>query len=169
MNNRKSIVERLHLPIALILCWAFVWQAAAQRTNLRDNIYIGFEPSHSDWIYACGEDVDIAVSVRQHFCPVPNATITYEWGADTRSAEDTQTLSLGASGVANLVLKGLPQPGFKTLQVKTTLNGKEYMNLIKIAFSPDKMEPTTPLPKDFTKYWDKCIAKAREIPLEPKK
>ena len=79
-----------------------------------------------------------------------------------------KTLTLGDSGVEHLILKGSPTPGFKTLQVTTEVDGKEYTNLIKIAFSPDKLAPTTPLPKDFTRYWDKCIAKAREVPLEPK-
>lgn len=142
--------------------------SAAQRTNLRDNLYIGFEPNHADWIYEIGEDVKVELSLRQHFCPVPNITLHCEWGVDQREAEKTFDVKVGKSGLETITLKGSKVPGFKTLQVSAELDGKTYTNLIKVAFSPDKLQPTAIVPKDFDQYWQKAIDKARQVPLLPR-
>ncbi|MCQ2335206.1 MAG: acetylxylan esterase [Paludibacteraceae bacterium] len=134
---------------------------------MRDNIYIGFEPSHTDWVYALGEDVKVEVSLREHYCPVPNVVLHCEWGPEMRAAETTFDVQLGKSGVEVLTLKGAKTPGFKTLQISAEWKGKTYSNIIKIAFAPDRMQPTATLPKDFSEFWADAIDKARQVPLLP--
>lgn len=157
---KKAVISLLLLSLCLTCSWA-------QRTNLRDNLYIGFVPNHADWVYSCNEDVQIEVSLRQHFCPVPNVILHCEWGPDQRAPEDTFSVQMGESGMQTLVLKGAVTPGFKTLQVKAEFEGKTYSNLIKMAFDPHLLSPTATLPTDFQKFWDDAIAKAREVPLNP--
>lgn len=151
----------------LLLALGSLSPACAQRTNLRDNIYIGFEPNHADWTYTCGEEVRVEVSARRHFCPVSNVTLRCEWGPDQRAADEVRTIAVGESGIDTLVLSGSATPGFKTLQVSAEVDGKTYTNLIKVAFEPDHLQPTTPLPDDFMDFWQGAISQAREVPLLP--
>ena len=138
-----------------------------QKTNQRDYVSIRFAPSHADWVYAVGEQVEIEVAPICHYVPVPNIEMTYSWGPELRPAETEGRIFSGKDGEVCLSLQGLNEPGFKTLTVSVEVGGKTYTNYINLAFAPEEIEPTTQLPKDFQRFWKQTIAKCREIPLEP--
>lgn len=151
--------------MALVACTALL--AFAQRTDQKDYVSVRFAPSHADWIYAVGEEVVIDVTPICHYMPLAKTDLSYTWGPELRPVEVQKTISSGKTGTVSLRLSGLKEPGFKTLTVSLEYEGKTYTNYINLAFAPDRIQPTTRLPKDFRQFWDNTIAKARELPLEP--
>ena len=139
----------------------------SQLRNTRDYITIALEPNHSDWVYASNEEVLITLSVRRHYCAMPNIDVRCEWGKELRDAERQWTINTGKNGEVQLKLKGQKEPGFKTLMAKVTYDGKEYTNYINVAFLPNQIEPTVPNPEDFDDFWAKAVADVRRVPLQP--
>ncbi|MGM9809610.1 MAG: acetylxylan esterase [Paludibacteraceae bacterium] len=152
---------------SLLLCLGLSLGLAAQKTNLRDYVSIRFIPNHADWVYAVGEDVEIEVAAIRHYVPIPAAEVHYEWGMEQREPEKADILHTGKQGMHRLHLSGATQPGFKTLTASVEVDGKTYTNSINLAFAPDEIRPTTPLPADFETFWQASIEQARRVPLRP--
>ena len=153
--------------LSLFLCLALTLALSAQKTNLRDYVSIRFVPNHSDWVYAVGEEVEIEIAAVRHYVPIPNAEVRYEWGMEQHDAETKASLRTGNNGVQKLRLAGAKQPGFKTLTASVDIDGQSYTNSINLAFAPDKIVPTTPLPADFEAFWQQTISQSRQVPLKP--
>ena len=69
-----------------------------------------------------------------------------------------------------LTLKGkMTKPGFYRVDVTAYVDGKEYKGACGAAFSPEKIYPTTVMPKNFSTYWQKAIEQARQTDLMPTK
>ena len=64
------------------------------------------------------------------------------------------------SGISLLV------PGFITLHIWFTFEGKTYEKKINTAVSPELIEPVTPLPEDFFNFWEGLKAESDSIPLD---
>lgn len=151
----------------ILLALLVVLPAMSQLRNTRDYITVALEPNHTDWVYASGEEVQITLSVRRHYCAMPDMEVACEWGKELREAEKTWTVNTGRKGEIVLKLKGQKEPGFKTLTAKVTYDGKQYTNTINVAFTPDQIEPTVPNPDDFDAFWAKAVADVRRVPLQP--
>ena len=151
----------------LLLCFMLSLGLAAQKTNLRDYVSIRFIPNHADWVYAVGEEVEIEVAAVRHYVPIPDVEVRYEWGMEQQEAEKNGTLRMGKSGIQRVRLAGATQPGFKTLTASVEVEGKTYSNSINLAFAPEDIRPTTPLPADFETFWQESIEQARRVPLRP--
>lgn len=152
---------------SLLLFLALSLTVSAQKTNQRDYVSIRFVPNHGDWVYDVGEEVEIEVAAVRHYVPVPEAEVRYTWGMEQREAEKKGVVKTGKSGVQTLRLSGSHEPGFKTLTASVEVGGKTYTNSINLAFAPDKIVPTTPLPADFEAFWQESIEQARRVPLRP--
>lgn len=150
------------LLLLLVSCICF-----AQRTNTRDYVSLELIPDHADWIYKTGETVVIQVTPKLHYSAMANTSLHYTWGPEIRPVEEEKDANSGRSGSISLRLKGSKVPGFKKLTVSTEYEGKTYTNWINIAFEPENIQPTVPLPNDFRSFWDDQIARARKTPLEP--
>ena len=91
------------LTLFMIFASAF---ALAQRTNTRGYVTIELTPDHADWTYSTGENVQIQVTPKLHYMPMPNAQVHYSWGPEIRPAEEEKDLSVGKSGSVSLKLRG---------------------------------------------------------------
>ena len=156
---RKSFFLLLFLALSLAL--------AAQKNDRRDYVSVRFVPDHANWVYAVGEEVEIEVAAVRHYVPVPDVEVRYSWGMEQREPEQEGVVQTGKSGVQTLRLSGAREPGFKTLTARVEIGGKTYTNSINLAFSPDAIRPTTPLPEDFEAFWKESIEQARRVPLRP--
>ena len=152
---------------SLFLCLVLSLGLAAQKTNLRDYVSIRFIPNHADWVYTVGEEVEIEVAAVRHYVPIPDAEVHYTWGMEQRDAEKVGTMHTGKQGVQRLRLAGAKQSGFKTLSASVEVDGKTYSNSINLAFAPEDIRPTTPLPADFEAFWQESIEQVRRVPLRP--
>ena len=150
-----------------MLCLLVAGMAGAQKVNQRDYISMRLVPNHADWVYEVGEEVEIEVAAIRHYVPIPNIDLQWEWGMEQRQPSAEGIVSSGKKGVQVLRLKGAAEPGFYTLQVGVSIDGKAYHNSINIAFAPEQIQPTAVLPADFDTFWEQSVAIARSVPLKP--
>lgn len=62
----------------------------------------------------------------------------------------------------------MQQPGFLSCEVRATVDGFSYRNLINIAYDCEQIRPTTLIPKDFHSFWNDQIRRMREYPMKQK-
>lgn len=122
-------------------------------------------PNHADWNYTTGETATVTVTVLKEGVPVKNALVYYETGGELLPADKKDKVSL-AEGTGKIVLGTSAQPGFRYLRTRATIDGKAYWGEIKLAFSPEKIQPTVELPADFTAFWDSAKADAAKVPVD---
>lgn len=147
----------------LCLCPAFLF---AQRSNIKDYVRIEIVPSHDNWTYIVGEKAHFTVRVVRANVPVKDVPLTYEIGPEKMKPALTGKSDLRKGSL--LIDAGtMKSPGFMTCLCKTEVDGIKYSNYVNIGFSPEKIEPTTTLPKDFSAFWDKAKAENAQIPMEP--
>lgn len=153
--------------VFVIACLAFCGAGMAQKTQQRQYVTIVMTPDHDDWLYRCGEKVGITLRVMQFDVELKNQDLSYEWGMEMSPAEEKKEINTGKTGIVKLTLKGSAQPGFKTCMAKVKVGDREYTNYINVGFEPEKIQPTAECPKDFMKFWEKQLAKARKTELAP--
>ncbi len=148
----------------IVLLLFVVCNAAFTVAQIRGTQYtVNISPDHKDWNYKVGETVEFSVSVLDNGTLVDNASIVYEMGPEMYPTEKKEmTLKDGT-----VKLKGsMKKPGFYRLTVTARIKGKEYKELCAVAFSPEKIQPTTKCPADFDEFWNNTIANARNTALE---
>jgi cephalosporin-C deacetylase-like acetyl esterase len=63
----------------------------------------------------------------------------------------------------------MKQPGFYRVDVTAHVGGKDYKGACGAAFSPEQLQPSTVMPKDFSDFWQNAIQEARKTELDPTK
>ncbi len=152
----------------LVLLYAFLYLnyiSFAQPTEKYIKIMIA--PDHSNWSYNVGEKVKFTVSVLRSGIPVKDAKIRYEIAPEKMEPIKSETLTL-ANGQKTIEGGTLKNPGFLRCIVYAQIDGKEYKGLATAAFEPEKISPTTEVPKDFSAFWNNAKAEAAKIPLDAK-
>lgn len=123
-------------------------------------------PDHADWNYRAGENAQIKVTVLKYGVPIKGAEVEYSFGQEMMEPEITRRLEL-KEGQGIIKMGTSTQPGFRQLKVKTKHNGVAYDGQVKLAFSPEKIEPTTALPADFNEFWKQNLEEIKNVPLNP--
>ena len=151
--------------VILLLALFGVMPAEAQ---IRGNsIRVDVVPDHQDWRYETGQTAQFTIRVTREQTLINNVTIDYETGPEMYPEVKKQGVVLKDG---TLTLKGkMTKPGFYRVDVKTTIDGKEYKGACSAAFSPELLQPTTIMPKDFNEYWQQAINESRQVPLNPTK
>ena len=132
-----------------------------------NNIQVTVAPDHQDWRYDVGQTATFKVCVTQSNTLMSNVTIDYAAGPEMYQdvKKDGVVLKDGT-----LTLKGkMSKPGFYRVDVTAHVDGKDYKGACAAAFSPEKLQPTTVMPQDFSDYWQNAIKEARKIDLNPTK
>ena len=123
------------------------------------------EPDHSDWTYSCGEKAVFTLYAVKENVRMPLTDITYSYGPEKLKAEKSGTVTTGKDGIARITVPGRKVPGFTTVNVSVTYNGKRYSSQTNIGFDPYRIEPTTSLPEDFEAFWENAKEKAAKVPM----
>ena len=150
--------------IAMILCvMAFSTLSAQIRGS---EIQVLVQPDHQDWTYKTGEKATFTVSVLRSGTLVDNVSIDLAAGPEMyQDVKKTTILKDGTTKLAGT----MKQPGFYRLDVTAHVDGKDYKGACGAAFSPEQLQPSTVMPKDFSEFWQSVISEARKTPLEPTK
>ena len=154
---KKSFVLFLSLLAVLPLC-------AQIRGN---NITVTVTPDHKDWTYKVGEKATFKVCVLRSGTLVDNAVVDYEAGPEMYPdvKKNNVTLKDGTMTWTGT----MKQPGFYRLQVTAHVGDKEYKGACGAAFSPEQLQPSTVMPKDFSDFWQNVLSEARKTELDPTK
>ena len=148
--------------ILLLVLFGVLPTVAQIRGN---SIRIDVVPDHQDWRYEVGQTAQFTIRISREQTLLNNVTIDYEAGPEMYPDVKKQGVVLKDG---TLTLKGkMTKPGFYRVDVKTTIDGKEYKGACSAAFSPEQLQPTTVMPKDFSDYWQQAISEARQVPLNP--
>ncbi len=137
------------------------------------------QPDHADWIYRCGEKATVDIAFSQYGIVPENAVVEYTVGDDILADDFTGKVTL-RNGHASVNIGTRKTPGFRDLRLKITVpdltpgalssdapTGKTvtYSHHIKVAFSPEKIQPWTREPEDFKSFWDQSLKEAASYPL----
>ena len=132
-----------------------------------NSITVTVTPDHKDWNYRVGEECKFVVNVLRSGTLINNVKVDYEAGPEMYSEVKKKGVVLKDG---TLTLKGkMSKPGFYRLDVKAYVDGKEYKGACSAAFSPEKLQPTTVMPKDFEEFWQNAVKEARKVDLNPTK
>ena len=137
------------------------------QAQIRGNsVVVTVEPDHTNWQYKVGEKVNYTVEVRREGTLVKNASIDYQMGPEMY--QDVKKSVVLKDGTLKLT-GTMKKPGFDRLDVTAHVDGKDYQGACGAAFDPEKLQPSTVMPKDFKEFWQKSIADARNADLDPTK
>lgn len=147
----------------LFVCWSLCSVAQSQKGDL---IRIMVAPASDSYEYRIGERADFEVSIFKYGKLVKNAAINYSIGAEQMSPEIEQSIVLkDGHGVIEGI--SLSQPGFVRITISHQDENATFTNTATAGIAVEEIETFTQMPRDFKQFWDKTIARAREIPLEP--
>lgn len=149
----------------LLVIFYCVMTCVALSAQIRgNNIVVTVQPDHQDWTYQVGEKATFTVNVLKSGTLLNDVRIDYAAGPEMY--QDAKKSTLLKNGT--LKLSGsMKVPGFYRIDVTAYVGGKEYKGACSAAFSPEKLQPTTVMPKDFQGFWQNAIAEARKTDLAP--
>jgi cephalosporin-C deacetylase len=148
---------RFLMLVSLILCaYSF-----AQTNN---NIEIVVAADKANRTYKVGEVPEFKIEIKGENIP-PIEKLNYEVGQEKQVPEKKGEIYLHMNK-AELTGISLSSPGFITLRLWFTFEGKTYEKKLNTAISPEKIRPVTPLPEDFFSFWECLKAESDSIPLD---
>lgn len=121
-------------------------------------------PDHADWLYATGEKATVEIQLYRYGIPQDGVTVRYEVGDELRPADTSGSVVL-KNGRAIVRLGTMLRPGFRDCRLTATVDGRTTKHHIKIGFSPERIEPYTALPEDFSAFWADNMAELARFPL----
>ena len=144
-----------------------VMAAVSLQAQIRGSeIQVLVQPDHQDWTYKTGEKATFTINVLKSGTLVDNVSIDIAAGPEMyQDVKKSTTLKDGTMKLTGT----MRQPGFYRVDVTAHIGGKDYKGACGAAFSPEKLQPSTVMPKDFSEFWQNAIAEARKTPLEPTK
>ena len=150
------------LFIVMSICFTGLSQSSSHQY-----VTVVAEPDHADWAYHVGEKVNITAYAIRENVRMRDCEITYSYGPDKLEAVKTATVKTGRDGLAHFSVPSPKEPGFTSVRVKVSLDGRTYSSMTNIAFDPYSIQPTTTMPADFEQYWQGAVAKAAQVPMCP--
>lgn len=148
----------------LSVLFLFTISTQAAKGN-KDLVTIQITPDHYDWNYKIGETARFTISLFQDQQKLKNVKIEYKIGPEKMPPIQQDSILL-KNGSTTIETAGLHSPGFLSCEVRATVDGFPYRNLINIAYDCEKIQPTTLLPKDFRSFWDSQISRMRKYPMQ---
>jgi cephalosporin-C deacetylase-like acetyl esterase len=147
------------------LVWLMAISVIAMAQIKGNNIVVLVQPDHSDWTYAVGQTAHFTVSVLKSGTPLAGVTVGYAAGPEMYQDQKKNGVVLKDG---RLQLSGtMRQPGFYRVDITAHVDGKDYKGACAAAFSPEQLQPTTVMPKDFGDFWQQAISEARKVELDP--
>ena len=125
-------------------------------------------PNHTDWTYSIGEQAEFTISVYKNNVLLDDIEIKYtvqpDPGYRTLKIWDEGTRTL-RNNSTKIKAKKFTEPGFLRCTATVEVDGKEYSSYTTVGFAPDKIQPTTTLPKDFEAFWNKGKEELNQVPM----
>jgi cephalosporin-C deacetylase-like acetyl esterase len=154
---------RTYILFFLILPWAYSLNAQPDEKYIK----VVAAPDHPDWLYKTGEEVFFRVSVLKDGNPIHGINIDYEIRQEKMHNLKEGTIQLDEDFVS---IGGgtLENPGFLRCWATVTYDGKAYKGYATAGFDPERIDPTTTEPDDFTQFWIDAKNELASIPMDAK-
>lgn len=154
------------LFIALTFATGLTLVALAQSSS-HQYVTVVAEPDHADWTYHVGESPRFTAYAIRENVRMADTEITYSYGPDKLDPVATHTVRTDHYGMAHFTIPMLQQPGFTSVRVQVTLDGRNYKSMTNIACDPYDIRPTTTMPADFEQFWHRAVDEAAQLPMTP--
>ena len=139
--------------------------AVAENYPQRSDLLWVTVPDHADWNYRTGERATVEVQLYRYGIPQDGVTLSYTLAQDNLTPDTEGTVTL-RNGRAKVDMGTMKKPGFRDLKLTATYNGKKYSHHIKVGFSPEQLQPVTPMPNDFDAFWQAELEALKKVPLK---
>ena len=123
-------------------------------------------PDHADWLYKVGEKPEIGLQLLWHGQPLPGVEVSYAIGQDELADETSGKVVTDAKGCAVIRMSSAKKPSFRDCRMTCAVEGKSFMNHIKVGFSADEIQPYTQMPSDVREFWDGVLDRQKQLPME---
>ncbi len=144
----------------LTLLLALNLNALAQKVELH------LIPDSPTATYRTGEQARMKVIALDCGVAIYDAEVSYEVSEDLMPAREKSTVKLKGPE-ATIKVGTMRKPGFLRVRAKIEHDGKSYSTTKTIGFDPEKLEPTTPMPKDFDEFWNAGLEQLSKVKLNP--
>lgn len=142
--------------------------APAQITKpARNYVETIMTPSHVDRNYHVGEAASISLLAYAGGAPVDGVVVYYEHGPEMLYSVHTDSVTF-RNGRADIPLGTMNEPGFLACKYRFQLNGRNYRDLVKLAFDADSIRSYAQEPHDFDKFWKRTLREASRAPFDVK-
>lgn len=122
--------------------------------------------TRADYRYNVGEEAFIRVEALRGGAPLEGVTLYAESGMDKMSAQRRDTLVF-SGGCVDIPVGTSMVPGFRYCSFRFEVDGKQYRDMLKVAFSPEDIRTLTDMPSDFKSFWSRVLKEAEAVPLDP--
>lgn len=116
--------------------------------------------------YELNENAVMKIEAYKGGIPLSGTKVYYKTGDEMAAAERNDSAEF-RNGIATISLGTRKEPGFKACELKFTVYGQTYKEMVKVGFAPERIKPFTSMPEDFDKFWSKARKEAEKTALEP--
>jgi cephalosporin-C deacetylase-like acetyl esterase len=122
-------------------------------------------PNNSDWRYSVGENASFTIQVFRFSTPLCGIVVKYKIQPELQKTWQEGEITL-INGTAKLKADKFQVPGFLRCTATVVVDKISYTGMATVGFSPEKIEPTTNLPKDFTQFWDEAKKDLSKVSID---
>lgn len=152
------------LCFLLTLVWGGALELKAQPAQKLVNVVVS--PDRTDWRCKSKEEVTFTVQVLKNDNLLEDVKVDYEIGPEYFPVKKKSDVLL-KKGMTTLKAS-LKEPGFLRCKVIAKVDGRRYEGMATVAVDEEQILPLTSHPEDFDSFWERSIAEARKVPLDPK-
>ena len=146
--------------LTLTMLFALSLTAMAQKVELL------LIPDSPDALYRTGEQARMKVIALDCGVAIYDATVSYEISEDLMPVHEKNSVTLKGPE-ATIKIGTMRKPGFLRVKAKIEHQGKSYSATSTVGFSPEKLVPSTQMPKDFDQFWSENLDKLAKVKLNP--
>ncbi len=132
----------------------------------QQKVQIILVPDSINAVYETGEKATVKVMALHQGVALENATVHYEISEDLMPSHKKDSIKLNGRE-ATIHLGTMKKPGYLRLKATFKKDGKTYSAMSTVGFSPEKLQPTVKMPKDFQEFWGSNLQKLKDVELRP--
>ncbi len=133
---------------------------------LAQKVELHLIPDSPTATYRVGEQARMKVIALDCGVAIYEGEVSYEVSEDLMPAREKNTVKLNGPE-ATIKVGTMKEAGFLRVRAKIEYDGKSYSTTKTIGFDPEKLEPTTKMPKDFDEFWQKGLEQLSKVKLNP--
>lgn len=123
-------------------------------------------PDHADSRYSLGQPATLRIVAREGGVPLDGKFVRYKVGPEMLLPAKYDSVQF-VGGEARIYMGTMTEPGFLECDYEFMADGKRQHDIVKVAYNPEQIKTFTPMPKDFSSFWQKALKEARKVDFEP--
>lgn len=123
-------------------------------------------PDRDDWTYSTGDRALFSVMVLKNNVPLDGIEVKYTIGPEQMKSTEEGKVTL-KNGFARIKAERFRDPGFLRCFATVEVDGKTWTSYSTAGFSPERIEPVTTIPADFTVFWENAKNALSKVEMKP--